>query len=69
VRRIAIMALTRKMLVDLYRYATHGIIPPSAVVNPHHSNPRIGSRLVRRIRAGSDRHESLAERGRQTGAF
>ena len=31
VRRIAIVALARKLLVALWRYVTHGIVPEGAV--------------------------------------
>ena len=32
VRRIAIVALARKLLVALWRYVTHGVVPEGAVL-------------------------------------
>ena len=32
VRRIAIVALARKLLIALWRYASHGVVPEGAVL-------------------------------------
>jgi len=34
VRRIAIVALARKLLIALWRYVTHGEVPEGAVLKP-----------------------------------
>ena len=36
IRRIAIVALARKLLVALWRYVTQGVVPRAPCSRPHH---------------------------------
>jgi len=37
IKRIAITALARKLLVALWRFVTHGLVPIGAVLKPAHA--------------------------------